>query len=119
MKIIKRIALIILMLAIAVFQFRGLLYRELVTYRSIGLRTSYSATDDRLVEYINAHVEGETHPDIEQIVEHALSMTSSQLNFTAGRNEVDPKRLITSGTAHCVGYASFFTTSCNYLLDKY
>jgi hypothetical protein len=90
----------------------------LVTYESLGPRTNYSATDEKLVGYIDANSPGQANPDIEDIVKLGLSITSKQLNFSADKNEIDPNRLISSKTAHCVGYASFFATTCNYLLDK-
>jgi len=91
----------------------------LVTYKSVGLRTNYSATDDKLVDFINASADEQTDPDIETIIKLGLSITSGQLNFTADKNDTDPNKLITSKTAHCVGYATFFATTCNHLLDKY
>jgi hypothetical protein len=32
---------------------------------------------------------------------------------------VDPNKLIFTRTAHCVGYATFFATTCNQLLSEY
>jgi len=119
MRIIKRILLTFLVLTTVGLLFRGWFYRHLVTYKSVGHRTNYSATDKKLVDYINANTDEQTDPDIEHIVKLGLSITSGQLNFTAGKNDTDPNKLITSKTAHCVGYASFFATTCNYLLDKY
>ena len=119
MKIIKWAALTILILTTVGVLFRGWFYRHLVTYKSVGLRTSYSATDDKLVDYINANVANKEGPDIEQIIKIGLSITSKQLNFTAGKNDIDPNKLITSRAAHCIGYASFFATTCNYLFDKH
>lgn len=119
MKFIKSAALTILILTAVGFLFRGWFYRHLITYKSVGLRTSYSATDDKLTEYINASANKQTDPDIEQIIKLGLSITSGQLNFTVDKNDTDPNKLITSKTAHCVGYATFFATTCNYLLDKH
>lgn len=119
MKIIKRITLTILILTAIGLFFRGWFYRQLVTYKSVGLRASYSATDDKLVSYINASADKYSDRDIEQIIKLGLSITSAKLNFTAHKNNSNPNILITSKTAHCVGYASFFATTCNYLLKKY
>lgn len=119
MKFIKRIFIIILILTTVGLLFRGWFYRHLVTYKSVGLRTSYSAKDKNLTDYIDANTNEQTDPDIEQIVELGLSITSRQLNFTANKNDIDPNKLITSKAAHCVGYASFFATTCNYLFKKY
>ncbi len=119
MKIIKRILLTLLVLTTVGLLFRGWIYRHLVTYKSVGLRTSYSAKDKNLIDHIDANTNEQTDPDIEQIIKLGLSITSGQLNFTANKNDTDPNKLITSKTAHCIGYASFFATTCNHLLDKY
>lgn len=99
--------------------FRGWIYRSLVTYQSVGQRDHFIATDKRLINYLDANSENLKNPAIKPIIRLGLSLTSKQLNFSAGKNDIDPNKLITSKTAHCVGYAAFFTTSCNYLLDKY
>jgi len=119
MKIIKRIFLTLFVLTTVGILFRGWFYRHLVTYKSVGLRTNYLATNDKLVDFINASAEKQTDTEIEKIIELGLSITSKQLNFTADKNDTDPNKLIISKTAHCVGYASFFATTCNHLLDKY
>jgi len=119
MKFIKRTILTILILIAVGLLFRGWFYRHLITYKSVGLRTNYAATNEKLVDYINANIDKQADTDIEQIIELGLSLTSKQLNFTADKIDNDPNKLITSKTAHCIGYATFFATTCNYLLDKY
>ena len=119
MKILKRIALIILILATVGFLFRGWIYGQLVTYKSIGKRTSYVASDTKLIDYIDERADYKNDPDIKDIIKTSLSATSRQLNFSASKNDNDPNKLIKSKKAHCVGYAAFFSTTCNYLLMKY
>lgn len=119
MKFIQRIILAIIMLTIIVFLFRGWLYRHLVRYHSAGVRTNYVATDDQLINYIETSADKQTDLDIAQIIQLGLSITSKQLHFTATQNAIDPNQLVYSKAAHCVGYAAFFATTCNYLLKKY
>ena len=120
MKFIKRTLLIILILSTVGLLFRGWFYRHLVTYKSDGIRTNYLATNIKLTDYIDANTDNQTDPDIKQIIKLGLSITSRKLNFTANKkNDTDPNKLIISKSAHCVGYASFFATTCNYLLEKY
>lgn len=120
MKFIKRALLIILIISTVGLLFRGWFYRHLVTYKSDGIRTNYLATNIKLTDYIDANNDMQTDPDIKQIIKLGLSITSRKLNFTANKkNDNDPNKLIISKTAHCVGYASFFATTCNYLLEKY
>ena len=114
---IKRIGLlIVILLTIGIFS-REWIYSQTVNYISIGPRTSYPATNTNLSHYIESSSQ-ETDLEIPEIIKLGLSLTSQQLNFTAEKNHNDPNKLITSRTAHCVGYASFFATTCNYLLEK-
>jgi hypothetical protein len=119
MKILKGILLSILILTAIGIVFRGWFYRHLITYKSVGQRTNYIATDDKLIDYIEKSAGDKKDLDAKDVIKLGLSITSHQLNFTASKNDNDPNKLIKSKTAHCVGYASFFATSCNYLLRKY
>ena len=119
MKILKRIVLIISILIIVGILFREPVYRKLVMYQSIGLRKNYPLTNKQFVNYIDAHTKNLKTPEIEQIIKSALSITSKQLNFTSDKNYIDPNKLFESKTAHCVGYGTFFATTCNYLLKKH
>ena len=119
MKLVKRTFLTIIILTVVGLLFRGILYRNLITYKSIGQRTNYIATNHKLIDYLNQCADYKTNLDIDQVIKLSLSTTSRQLNFTADKNNNDPNKLIITKTAHCVGYASFFTTTCNYFLHKY
>lgn len=119
MKIIKRIILTLIILTIVCFLSRSWIFSSWVTYEAIGQRITYPITDVKLAAYINGHSEKPADPSIEQIITMALSLTSGKLNFTAENNYNDPNKLITSKTAHCIGYAAFFVTTCNYLLHNY
>ena len=112
----KRSALIFLVLTAIVFFAREWLYNQVVTYRSIGSRTTYPATNPLLIEQLESA--DLKQADVRQIIDLALGITSQQLNFTAENNANDPNKLIYSRTAHCIGYAAYFATTCNYLLMK-
>lgn len=101
------------------FLFRGWLYRHIVTYQSIGLRAKYTATNEKFTDYIDASIAKQNELKIEQIIKLSLSITSRKLNYSVNKNNNDPNKLINSSEAHCVGYASFFSTTCNYLLKKH
>jgi hypothetical protein len=72
-----------------------------------------------LIEYINSKVVNQPKPSINKIIKTGLSITSSQLKFTSGKCDVDPNKLFHSKATNCVGYATFFASTCNYLLKKY
>ncbi len=119
MRFIKKSLLIFLLLIIVGVSFRGCIYRHIVTYKPIGQRIIYQATDKRLIDFIESNCEGKKDLNIEDIIKLGLKITSKKLNFTFDKNDIDPNKLIDSKTAHCVGYAAFFSTTTNYLLKKY
>jgi len=115
----QRLLLAFFLLLAMVFFFRGWLYRQIVTYQTIGQRAGYSVNDQKLINYIDHSLGGKKDPDVQSIIQLSLSITAQQLNFTAGRNDLDPNKLVYSKTAHCVGYAAFYASTCNYLLQKF
>ncbi|MBK8850507.1 MAG: hypothetical protein IPN73_10155 [Saprospiraceae bacterium] len=118
MKIIKRSLLMILLLTAVGILFRGWIYRHSLSYKAVGMRTTYPARNKIFTQYIDSCIDHQNEPDIKHIIKLALSITSEKLNYTANKNDNDPNKLITTQKAHCVGYAAFFTTTCNYLLAK-
>ncbi len=108
-----------LVLIILGILFRGWIYRHLITYKSIGYRQNYLVKSDKLKIFIETNVKIKADLDAKEIVKHGLTATSQQLSFTTTKSEIDPNKLIVSKKAHCVGYSSFFATTCNYLLKKY
>lgn len=119
MKFFKQTFVILIFLISIGFLFRDLLYQNLVTYRSIGTRGVYSPQNEGIIDFINQNIKEDFDPDIKQIVKLGLLITSKKLYYTTEKNDIDPNLLINSEKAHCVGYASFFSTTYNYLLDKY
>jgi len=118
LKILKRIGIIALMLILAGIVFRGWLYRHLVTYKTIGERTNYTANDSNLIEFIvlNSKYQGS---EVKSIIETSLSLTSKTLAFSDGHHDQDPNMLITTKRANCIGYAAFFSTVCNQILAEH
>ena len=119
MKFIKRSLLLILSFAIGCILFRGPIFRCFVTYKQIGQRPNHLPHSKNLIDYIETNADGQKNPDPEKIIKQARSLTSKQLHFSSTANETDPNILITSKAAHCVGYAAFFSTTCNYLFKKH
>ena len=95
--------------------FRGWVFRLLVTYHPILEQQTYSVSDKNLSQLLdNQSIDSA----VENIVKQALYLTANQLRFTSGKNFTDPNQLFYSKTAHCVGYAAFFNTTCQALLRK-
>lgn len=108
-----------LILFTGVFVFRGWIYRHIAMYKSFGLREKYGVTDSSLMKLLAENEVNLDDAEISKVINRSLSLTSEQLNFTDSTNDLDPNKLVTSKTAHCVGYANFFATVCNYQIQKH
>ena len=56
--------------------------------------------------------------NIEDIIYNAIDLTTHRLSFASQKTEVDPNLSFHGRQAHCVGYAAFFATACNFLIEK-
>jgi hypothetical protein len=99
---------------------RGKMYFELVQYKSTSIIPAYSLTSNNLKKYLDSHIDiYDRHIDsITNIVHTALKVTSDCLNINNDVSTLDPNELIRNQEADCGGYASFFTTVCNELLER-
>ena len=119
MKIIKRILLGILIFTSLILIFRAWIFRNIVTYKTVNQRTDYKVISSYLITYIEQNTDNKNELTINDIIRQGLSITSKRLKFTVSVNDNDPNKLIETKSAHCVGYAAFFSTTCNYLLRKH
>jgi len=55
---------------------------------------------------------------IDDIISLSLDITKKVLSFRIEHNSNNPNVLVDNPYAHCVGYSIFFTTVCNYLIEK-
>ena len=118
-RFLKRSIIAKLALLFCVFIFRGSLYRHLFSYKTIGHRKNYKAFDKELTDYIDTKTPFSKQADIKDIILFSLNLTSETLTFSIAKNENNPNKLFRTKKAHCVGYASFFSSTCNYMIDKF
>ncbi len=118
MKFLKKAIRIILLLVVIGCIFRGWIYRHSVTYQAHSPRQNYSATNPALIDFFDQKLKNKTVRNVQDIINESLSLTSNQLHFSSRSKVIDPNKLINTKSTHCVGYASFFATTCNYLLQK-
>ena len=118
-KIFKYIFLTIIILIISAYISRGWVYRQFVTYKTVGERITYLATDKKLVDCIEKDVRNKKDLNNIEIIKLSLSITSKQLKFTTSKCDYNPNKLINSKKTNCMGYAAFYVTTCNYLLKKF
>ena len=114
----KRILIVVSAILVLGILLRGFLFRQMVSYETVGARVNYSVVNKDLSDFIESNLENQKSESIDEIIEISLEITTNKLRFTSDKNDVDPNKLVHSETAHCVGYAAFFATTCNYVLKK-
>jgi len=116
MKVLGWSMVVLLLLLITAAVCRAPLYRWAFAYRAIGTRTSYQAKDTTLTHFIESKADQELTDSLSEIISLSLAATREKLDFSAAKSDNDPNLLIHSHRANCIGYAAFFTTTCNHLL---
>ena len=108
----KKIILILLLITIL---FRGWIFRQLITYTSIGTRTSIEITNPKLLERIQKESSNKTN-SIEKIIQLSRSITTKELSFSSCQVSNNPNELIHTKKANCVGYAAMFNSIASHLI---
>lgn len=96
MRWVRRILLFLLVGLLLAWLFRGPLYRSMVTYRVVGVRTPV----------VQLHTSAAEVTDLDQANKASLKETASRLSFSTGRVSSDAQRLYDGGPANCIGYAA-------------
>lgn len=117
-KFFARFFVILIVIGIAGFVFRGTLYRGAVSYKEDGDRKNYKVKDKNLAIYIEDNSEG-ADSDIETIIDISQVITARALEFSPDAKENDPNKTVLLRRANCAGYAAFTAATGNYLIDKY
>lgn len=116
---IRNIVIIILVLIVTIFLFRGSIYRATVSYKEDGGRKNYKVKDKNLAIFIENNLPNDQSKDIEAIVDISQELAGKALDFSEEAKENDPNKTVLLKRANSKGYASFTAATGNYLIDKY
>jgi hypothetical protein len=95
----------------------GKLFDDL-RYAVLSDRKNKPLQNDSLKTVIDRWIESNNAAGIDSLVNFLLEMTKDQLQFSFGKSDSDPEKLVHSKKANCVGYAAYFNSACNYALQK-
>ncbi|MFN6039743.1 MAG: hypothetical protein ACK452_14830, partial [Bacteroidota bacterium] len=99
--------------------FRQQVYNLIVYYKSVDQRPIYSINNKSLINFINSKSDQKSQPEIRQIIQSSLSLTSEHLSFTTELSNPEPVSLYKIKKANCIGYAAFFSSISDLLLKKH
>lgn len=107
----KRFIIALLALLVIIILCRGLLWRLISSYEDIKQLPLQTLTDKRLKEKIRTETKG---MDGKEIISYCSRLTADCLSFSFANAEGNINKMYPKGKAHCVGYAAFFATTCQY-----
>lgn len=113
----KKLLIIIGLLALFIVLFRGNIYRFFVQYDDIGERQKIKITNLKLIEKIEKKSSGKTM-NLAEITKIADEITTEELSFSTEKTPNNPNKLIRSHQANCIGYSTMFNAVSNYLIQK-
>ncbi|MBN2891339.1 MAG: hypothetical protein JXL97_05695 [Bacteroidales bacterium] len=113
----KKFLIIIFAFLFIVFVFKGVFFRLMVKYEPVNERTTYSLKDDNFKNYVDS-ISSESEIGISKVLKISNKITSQSLKFTKSSSGYNPNDLFYSKSSNCIGYATFYASVCNYLLEK-
>jgi hypothetical protein len=114
----KRLCIVVLVLAVFVFLFSGMLYRSAFSYDAVNSRDTCVSYGNEIKDYVDSKVNYESINTIDEIIDESLSITSEKLNFIFDKASNSPDIIMDTEATNCIGYSCFYTIVCNYLLNK-
>jgi len=111
----KKFLVVIAILVVSLFLFKGWLFRLCVSYQDLGGRPTVKLTDLTLKAELD---QLEPVTDLEGLVEAADDITTDQLYFVFRKAPHNPNQLMQAKAANCIGYSAMFNTIANYLIRK-
>jgi hypothetical protein len=96
MRLLRRLLLVLLLMAIALWLLRGTIFRAVVHYRVVGERGAVRPLQNSTLGAMDLHT----------AMQAALDTTAARLHFSTGEVSNDPRELIHGGPANCIGYAA-------------
>jgi len=105
-----------------VFLFKNKIYYHLFQYKKITERPVLASKDTSFTNYIHKQCPPKNPNEIKhikEIIELALTITSTQLSFASTPGSVTSNQLIHSRQGNCILYASYFNIVCTKILQYY
>ncbi len=96
---------------------RESIFCALFSYKIDKKRASHKMRAENIIMIINKNNRYPT-TFLSEIINTSQKCTSEKLNFTFAKCNTDPNLLINYGKTNCIGYATFATSICNYLLER-
>jgi hypothetical protein len=113
----KRALKVTSFLLLVVLLLRGPLFRLLVKYEAVGVRSGIALQDESLQRQVDSLSAGRDL-NIKQVARLSSQIVTNRLSFTTEQAPSDPNRLYHTRKGNCVGYAAMFHAIADYLIRQ-
>jgi hypothetical protein len=119
MRMAKRFFTSICVILLALYCFRGSLYRWAVAYRELGQRALIGIEDEGVKKDLDGWLLGHKNATMEQVVDYAREYAAKDICYTLGKCPTNPNVLLTKRQdTNCVGYSAAFHAVVTYLFTQ-
>lgn len=98
-----------------IFVLRGFLFRATVQYQEASSLPNRVIGDEAFLQWVD---QLPPTSDIHEIAKRCLQICAERLRFTDQKCDTDPNLLFASQKTNCIGYAAFFSATCQVLLNQ-
>lgn len=119
MKFFRRSLFIISLILLFTFLFKRSLFSLAFSFKPVELQHEIVLTDDQLKTEIDTRLAEKKHPTLNELSKACLKISKTYLIFSRKAKSTDPNKLRKHKTTHCVGYAAFFNSLINYVIQKH
>ena len=117
-KFLKKTLIILLVLGLIIYTFKGELYRKTVKYKEINQRSLIKIDNKTIKDDLDFWLSTYNYATVEQIVDFAHDYSTEDISYTFGKCSTNPNNVIDSKSTNCVGYSALFHCVASYLLEK-
>ena len=116
----RRKQILVVISIITIIYFKTYIFNFFIEYKVYDISLpKYKVENVEFEKVINDYCDSKEILSIYDVVSTSLTITSQVLTFSSSTKSNNPNILTESKNAHCVGYANYFSTVCNYLLSNY
>jgi hypothetical protein len=115
----KRVFIIFTIFVLAIYAFKGILYRNLIGYKEIKQRKLIAIENKAIKDDLDFWLNTNNAPSVTQIIDFACEYATDQIAYTFGKCPTNPNQIIMGDKkTNCIGYSASLHTVVTYLLDK-
>jgi hypothetical protein len=97
---------------------KGILYREIITYKEINQRKLVKIEDKTIKTDLDFWLTTNEYATTEQMIDFATWYTTSNIDYTFGKCSINPNHIFEEKKTNCIGYSALLNAVITYLSQQ-